>query len=586
MLRDRIASSLAGAGSALLGVLALLALALLFEAPAVLLPEPMRPTGEVLVLLTLYVVSLPAGVVGTALRALLGLAAAVLVLVRLDRVAFMHFMGEEPLLYDQLFMLRHLWVLAWDLWSWQMVGLVVAALFGVLFLWLIIGWLLGVARRSFGPSRAPAWIGGLALFWLAALLVSFAEPDEDAPRIRWLRPAIAANVQQSWHIHDAVRRSLQRSPYQTYASLRFARKPDVYWFFVESYGRFATDDPQLRPRVQKRLHRMEDHARRAGWHTVSAFSRAPVSGGRSWLAEASVLMGSEVRYEAVFHHLVGEIEHVPNLVGVLAAHGYHTVLLAPADRVRPGIEEVNHYGYERQVRFDDLDYFGTPYGWGIVPDQYSLERTHQEVLRHARRPLFFNFHMVSSHAPWARVPRLVDDWRDLRVESNDADASGTTGATDDDTEERAEEDGALVIERRLNRYVDKTRRHRYLGEYTTRLGRRYGRAIDYELALIDRYLPKIPGDAIAIVMGDHQPPFVAEGTKNFDVPVHVFARDARWLDEFRAHGFAPGLELETTATAVRHEGLFSLLVRALAGAGGVKPNELPAYRPRGAVLVK
>lgn len=582
MLRGRFASRLTGAAGALSGVVALLLLALLFEAPAIVLPEPVRPTGEVLVLLTLYVASLPSGVVGMALRPLLGLAAAVLVVYRLDRVAFVHFMGEEPLLYDQLFMLRHLLVLAWDLWSWQMLGLVVATLVGAALTLVFVGWLLGVAKRTFGPSRTPAWIGGLVLFWLAAWSVSFAEPDADAPRIRWLRPAIAANVQQSWHIHQAVRRSLQHSPYQAYASLRLGRKPDVYLFFVESYGRFATDDEDIRPRIQQRLQRMQEHARRAGWHTASAFSRAPVSGGRSWLAEASVLMGTEVRYEAVFHHLVGAIEQVPNLVGVLAGLGYHTVLLAPADRVRPGVEEVNHYRYQRQVRFDDLDYFGKPYGWGIVPDQYSLERTHDEVLRHTPRPLFFDFHMVSSHAPWRRVPRLVDHWHELRVESDDVSASEAA----DGTEERAEEDGADVIQRRLRRYLDKSRRHRYLGEYTARLGKRYGKAIEYELGLIDRYLPKIPGDAIVIAMGDHQPPFVAEATANFDVPVHVFARDERLLAEFLAHGFAPGLPIEATHTAVRHQGLFSLLMRTLARAGGVKPAALPAYHPRGAVLVK
>jgi hypothetical protein len=583
MLRGRSATLFAGARSALSGVVALLALALLFEAPALLLPEPVRATGEVLVLLSLYVASLPLGALGLAVRTLLGFATFLLVAYRVDRIAFVHFMGEEPLLYDQLFMVRHLFVLAWDLWSWQVVGFLVATLFGVVFLFAIVGWLLGIATRTFGPSRAPAWLAGLALFWGAAFLVSFAEPDDATPGIRWLRPAIAANVAESWRIHDAVRRGLQESPYRELASLRLTRKPDVYLFFIESYGRFAIDDARVGARLQKRLRLMEDRARRAGWHAASGFSRAPVSGGRSWLAEASVLMGTEVRYEAVFHHLVGDIEHVPNLVGVLGTQGYHTVLLAPADRARPGIEDVNHYRFARQVRFDDLDYFGTQYGWGIVPDQFSLEFTHEEVLRRAPRPLFFDFHMVSSHAPWANIPRLVDDWHELRVESDTIKAL----VAGDDTALRSEEEAGHVIERRLERYVDKTRRHRYLGEYTARLGKRYARAIDYELELIERYLPKIAGDALVIVMGDHQPPFVAEETRSYDVPVHVLARDGALLAEFRAQGFADGLDFGASAVGrVRHEGLFSLVMRTLARVGGVTPDSLPEYRPRGATLVQ
>src|SRR6185369_10888744 len=108
--------------------LALFALCALFEAPALLLAEPVRPTGELFALVTAWFASraLPPRA-GRPLRLLLGTCTALLLLYRIDRILFWLFMGEEPLLYDQLFMLRHLFVLFSDLWSWQ----VAASLLGV-----------------------------------------------------------------------------------------------------------------------------------------------------------------------------------------------------------------------------------------------------------------------------------------------------------------------------------------------------------------------------------------------------------------------------------------------------------------------
>src|SRR3954471_23170761 len=111
--------------------LALVALCALFDAPAALLAEPLRPTGEPFALLTAWFGShaLPPRA-GRIMRALLGVMTALLVLLRIDRVVFWLFMGEEPLLYDQLFMLRHLFVLFSDLWSWRvaisLVGVAIA----------------------------------------------------------------------------------------------------------------------------------------------------------------------------------------------------------------------------------------------------------------------------------------------------------------------------------------------------------------------------------------------------------------------------------------------------------------------------
>jgi hypothetical protein len=313
---------------------------------------------------------------------------------------------------------------------------------------------------------------------------------------------------------------------------------------------------------------MQQVLSQAGWHMISGFSRAPVMGGRSWLAEGTILMGAHVAYEAVFHHLVNEIARVPNLVSFLAHHGYHTLLLAPADRTRPGVEEANYYGYERYVRFNELGYHGPQIGWGIVPDQYSLGFTEEHVLRNAARPLFFDYHMVSSHAPWEDIPQLVPEWRSL----NDLRGEPIVDPVGNST---------LM---RMQRYVHKRRRFASQGLFTNDIGRSYQATISYDLDLLEGYLAKLDRDALVIVMGDHQPPFIATETRNFDTPVHVFARDPELLRELSDHGFKPGLWLSAEApTAVEHEGLFSLLARTLVRCCGAA-EQMPEYRSEGVPL--
>ena len=51
------------------------------------------------------------------LRWLIGLVLGLFVLIRVDRAGFLMFMGQEPLAYDQLFLLRHLFVLMLDMFS-------------------------------------------------------------------------------------------------------------------------------------------------------------------------------------------------------------------------------------------------------------------------------------------------------------------------------------------------------------------------------------------------------------------------------------------------------------------------------------
>jgi hypothetical protein len=196
-----------------------------------------------------------------------------------------------------------------------------------------------------------------------------------------------------------------------------------------------------------------------------------------------------------------------------------------------------------------------------------LFHTQQTVLQRTPHPTYFEYHMVSSHAPWTELPQLVADFRTL----------GQGGEPIDDS-------SLAELPRRLRRYVHWDRRFAYLGELASDMATGYEQAISYELDVLERFLLDLHGDALVVVLGDHQPPFLAAETRSFDTPLHVLSRDPALLEELRRNGFVDGLWLgDTTRTAVHHEGLFSLLVRALVRCCG-QAAQLPPYLAQGADL--
>jgi hypothetical protein len=382
------------------------------------------------------------------------------------------------------------------------------------------------------------------------------------PAVQWQTPILVHDLARSAEIYVSVQQRIGASPYAGYGAIALTRKPDVHLILVESYGRVMIEHPVMYLRWMAHLKRMQGAIEAGGWHVVSGFSRAPIMGGRSWLAESTVLTGMRVSYQAVYHHLMSQIDRVPHLVSFLKGQGYASLLLGPADRTRPGVRQANPYRYDHQLGFDDLRYRGPKVGWGLVPDQYSLGFAHEHVLDRVHGPLFFNFHMVTSHAPWKHVPEMVADWRTLNDQKGEPiDAASGSPYTD------------------LKRFVRSTRTFARMGELRTHLAYRYAAAILYELSVIEQHLAAVKRDALVVVLGDHQPPFLAAETLSFDTPVHVFARDPKLLDELRRHGFRDGLRLEPgQPTTTAHEALFSLLVRSLASCCSVPGGELPPYR--------
>lgn len=559
--------------------LALLALWLLFELPVAVRTTgirlgALRPTGEFLVLVTAY--AFLCGRPNERIWKRVWLACVVaFVVIRVDTTVSFLITRSQPLFYDQLFLLRHLFVLIGDLWSARLFFYLVCvalAIAGTIVLSRVLG---RTARPLFEPSHRRSLLVVLVACWSALLLGSFVDP---APVVLWMSPALYDNARESYRTYRTVKKGIFESPYKGYASIRLSRRPNVTFIFIESYGRVIADSSDLSPSWRRHLQDMQARLGADGWSMASAFSTAPVSGGRSWLAVGSIFMGTRIEHESVFRQMVSNTQHLPTVVSFFADHGYDTIALEPSDRVRSGVEEVNYYHVSRPIRFDDVHYTGPKIGWGLVPDQYSLGFAEANVLARSARPRFFSFHMVTSHVPWKAAPPIVDDWRSL----NQAEGRPIKNAHD---EVRSFSRRLDDLKWRLRTYgreeMQRWKTYSNLGD-TYRA--RYLETVEYDLSVIERHLLQEHSDELVIVMGDHQPPAVTPEGDNYDVPVHVFARDPALLAEFLDHGFASGLVIDSRAKPViEHSGFYSLLVRDLLRVQPSRTN-LPPYLPRGVPL--
>ena len=562
--------------------LALLLLNLLFVAPAVCLgleERPsllVRPSGDLMVLLMVAVLAKHWRRGRWVLRFAV-FAGVVVWLYHWDELITRAIIKQAPPLYDQAFLLRHFAVLIFDLWSWKVgVGILggVAVIVAAVFLARSLARLTLEGTLAL-PLRRQVLVGSIILGSLgAATALDLSRGQDRSERlVRWTGPELTRNVAASVRMYRALQRGIQDSPYAGYADdVPLDRKPDVQLLLIESYGRLLIIDPEAGPAWREQVQGIEKRLRAKGWDMVSAFSRAPISGGRSWLAEGTLLTGIYVRFEAVFQHLVADISKTPNLVSYLDSQGYETIVLAPKVRPRPGVESVNRYDYYLQIGALDLDYDGPRFGWGVIPDQYSLGHTQENVLSKIDGPVFFNFHMVSSHAPWQVIPEILEDWRAV--------ASIETPPEAEHQDRLATPTEEFLS--RVRRYQRQRPRYMWMGDADALKVESYAAAIRYDLELLTRYLEGMDRDAIVIIMGDHQPPLLSLEDSSFDVPIHIFARDPALLQEFRDHGFVDGLELNTgRPTLLAHEGLFSMMVRALARCCS-EGGKIPPYLPNGA----
>ena len=144
-----------------------------------------------------------------------------------------------------------------------------------------------------------------------------------------------------------------------------------------------------------------------------------------------------------------------------------------------------------------------------MPDQFVLDFVRRKELVHQTQPLFIQYVLVSSHAPWSRLPALVD-WDELR--------------------------NGHIFHRTTTRQFPIEWPH---FEHATDA---YAQSIIYDFEVLGQYLTRYIDDgSLVIILGDHQPPGVLQEGSARGVPIHVLSRRPDLVEPFRARGYAPGM---------------------------------------------
>jgi phosphatidylglycerophosphate synthase len=288
------------------------------------------------------------------------------------------------------------------------------------------------------------------------------------------------------------------------------RGKDVLLVFVESYGRVAVQDSSFSPGVDRVLEQGDRQLHDAGFASRSAFLTSPTFGGLSWLAHSTLQSGIKVDGQRAYDTLVDHSRLT--LTRAFKRAGWRSVGFMLANH-RAWPEGHSYYRYDRIYDRRNMGYRGPDFGLPPMPDQYGLAvLQRRELAQRHRRPLFAEVDLISSHAPWTKIPRMVR-WNQVG-------------------------DGSI-----FGRIPPKAETKASIFGDSERARRAYGLSIQYSMrslfSFVQRYGDK---DTVLVVLGDHQPATTVSGQgADHDVPISVIARDPKVMAQISGWGWQSGM---------------------------------------------
>jgi len=288
------------------------------------------------------------------------------------------------------------------------------------------------------------------------------------------------------------------------------RGKDVLLVFVESYGRVAVEGSSFSPRIGAVLDQGTAQLRAAGFSSRSAFLTSPTFGGLSWLAHSTLQSGIRVDGQRRYDQLVRN--NRLTLTRAFKRAGWRTVADMPANH-RAWPQGSTYYHYDQIYDRRNLGYRGPSFGLPPMPDQYALLALHRlELAERHRPPLFAEVDLISSHAPWTRIPRLIS-WDDVG-------------------------DGSI-----FDRLPAEESTQAALFGDAKRARAAYGHSIEYSLSTLFSFVQRYgDDDLVLVVLGDHQPATLVTGQgADHDVPISVIAHDPKVMDRIAGWGWQDGM---------------------------------------------
>jgi hypothetical protein len=282
---------------------------------------------------------------------------------------------------------------------------------------------------------------------------------------------------------------------------------NVFIFFVESYGHTVFADKRHFPIIEPVLGTIEKNLSAAGFLVCSTFLNSPTYGGTSWLAHATLAGG--VKLDSHMHYNLMITSKAKTMAQFFNEAGYRTISAMPGTQW-PWPQGA-FFRYQTEYYAWDFGYKGPAYGWSTMPDQYVLEYIYRKEIQNQTRPLFIEFILVTSHAPFHHQPPYLDDWSRIGTgEIYNEMAAVTFPIVWPDLRNAAE-------------------------GYVT--------AIIYEFKVISDFIRRyLDQNALIIILGDHQPNVQITGENQpWSVPIHVISRNREFLKPFLKRGYISGL---------------------------------------------
>ena len=286
---------------------------------------------------------------------------------------------------------------------------------------------------------------------------------------------------------------------------------DVYLIIVESYGQTLFTRSSHFDLIRPYYREAELFLRRKGFTVYSSFLDSPTTGGRSWLADATLWTGIRIHSQKMYDDV--QQSDVTSFMTYMKDAGYRRILTAPGTSYTSETWR-SFFNFDVSYFRHDFGYRGPLFTLGAMPDQYLLKRTAEIVGEDKERygqPVFVTTILVSSHVPFEHIPQYLEDWDSLK----DGDVFNRIPMIEFD-----------------NNWLSGGE---YPEGYTASI--RYSLKSSFEY--IDRFLPP---DALIIIVGDHQPRLpVREREAGSSVPIHIISKKAELAKAFGAFGYTPGL---------------------------------------------
>ena len=288
------------------------------------------------------------------------------------------------------------------------------------------------------------------------------------------------------------------------------RGKDVIVDFIESYGQVAVQGSSFSPQIDAILNAGTQQLSAAGFSAKSAFLTSPTFGGISWLAHATLQSGLRIDNQQSYNDLVTTDRFT--LCDAFKRAGWRTVADVPATE-KSWPEGKTFYHYDQIYDRHNVGYKGPNFSYATIPDQYTYAALQRlELSKPNHTPVMAEIDTVSSHTPWAPLPRMVDP-------SQLGDGSIFNGMP-------AQGQSPTVVWRDANK-----------------VRAAYAQSIQYSLnALISFVQTSADKNLVLIVLGDHQPATIVSGQgANHDVPITIIAHDPTVLKQISGWDWQDGL---------------------------------------------